>query len=55
VDVEIDKIVHTVTQQIAVMQERVKTLQECAFVAHADYDGFYDKEKQDGPVKKKRK
>jgi len=55
VDVEIDKIVHTVTQQIVVMQERVKTLQECAFVAHVDYAGFYDKEKQEGPAKKKRK
>lgn len=55
VDVEMDKIVHTVSQQIVVMQERVKTLQEYAFVAHADYDGFYDKESKGGPAKKKRK
>jgi len=55
VNVEIDKIVHAVTQDIVVMQERVKTLEESAFVAHADYDGFYDKESQDGPDQKKRK
>jgi len=55
VNVEIDKMIATFTQDIVVMEERAKTLQECAFVAHAEYDGFYDKEKQDGPTKKKSK
>jgi len=42
--VEIDKIVCSVSQEIVLVEHRAKELEKHAFVAHADYVGFYDKE-----------